>query len=587
MKLKYIISSFIAVTAMLVGCSDNYEAKHLDAITVSQSVIPVPAGDENDADDKEFQYEVTVNAGGNWEITNIPEWLTVLPASGSAGKQTVVFKAKKTTASRSVVLKLTCNGQTQDLSVTQTAKATKPVQYNVVEALALIRSGQAPTNEVEVKGIVCKIDEISVSYGNATYYLSDDGAYSEANALQVFRGYWLNGEKFTAGDEFSVGDELVVKGTLIYYKETTPEFAQGSAVVSISKSLIGIEKVEMLDVEEGEGKTEFTKEGGKAKITITTKGNGFHISIPAEAKSWLHIDDFGADYVTLAADANDGGARKATVTLSTESEGTTYTCEQTFTQEANVLPHGENPDDPFNVAEAIAKCQAIGSTSDGVIYYAKGIISSISSVDTGSYGNATFNISDNGEDVNTITVFRSYFLNNEKFTAENQIGVGDEVVITGKLVNYTKNNVTTPEFSGNVYVYSIKKASNDPGTKNNPFTISQVISFIDGGGTGEVYVKGVVSELVSGGFSANYGNGTFWISDDGTKYGDQTKDFEAYRVYWLGNQKWVDGNDQIAVGDKVVLCGEVTKYTNSKTGAVTYETSQNKAYVFSVNGKTN
>ena len=474
----------------------------------------------------------------------------------------------------------------QEVNLVQTAKKTDPVVWSITEGLAQLKANPDGLSAT-VKGIVCKIDEISPQYGNATYYLSDDGKFGDGNWIEVYRGKWIDGASFTKGDEFAVGDEIVVSGSLIYYKETIPEFTQGSSVVSISKSLIGIEKVEMLDVEEGEGKTEFTKEGGKAKITITTKGNGFHISIPAEAKSWLHIDDFGADYVTLAADANDGAARKATVTLSTESEGTTYTCEQTFTQEANVLPHGENPDDPFNVAEAIAKCQAIGSTSDGVIYYAKGIISSISSVDTGSYGNATFNISDNGEDVNTITVYRSYFLNNEKFTAENQIGVGDEVVITGKLVNYTKNNVTTPEFSGSVYVYSIKKASNDPGTKNNPFTISQVISFIDGGGTGEVYVKGVVSELVSGGFSANFGNGTFWISDDGTKYGDQTKDFEAYRVYWLGNQKWVDGNDQIAVGDKVVLCGEVTKYTNSKTGAVTYETSQNKAYVFSVNGKTN
>lgn len=578
MKLKYIIPSFIAVVALLMSCTEKFEPSYMDGLRVSSSYVVVPA-DGGSAD-------FTINASGDWEIKEIPAWLTITPVSGGAGQTKVVATAPATTSTNSATIKIMFGSNYQEVNLVQTAKKTDPVVWSITEGLAQLKANPDGLSAT-VKGIVCKIDEISPQYGNATYYLSDDGKFGDGNWIEVYRGKWIDGASFTKGDEFAVGDEIVVSGSLIYYKETIPEFTQGSSVVSISKSLIGIEKVEMLDVEEGEGKTEFTKEGGKAKITITTKGNGFHISIPAEAKSWLHIDDFGADYVTLAADANDGAARKATVTLSTESEGTTYTCEQTFTQEANVLPHGENPDDPFNVAEAIAKCQAIGSTSDGVIYYAKGIISSISSVDTGSYGNATFNISDNGEDVNTITVYRSYFLNNEKFTAENQIGVGDEVVITGKLVNYTKNNVTTPEFSGSVYVYSIKKASNDPGTKNNPFTISQVISFIDGGGTGEVYVKGVVSELISGGFSANFGNGTFWISDDGTKYGDQTKDFEAYRVYWLGNQKWVDGNDQIAVGDKVVLCGEVTKYTNSKTGAVTYETSQNKAYVFSVNGKTN
>ena len=82
----------------------------------------------------------------------------------------------------------------------------------------------------------------------------------------------------------------------------------------------------------------------------------------------------------------------------------------------------------------------------------KGKISSISSIDTGNYGNATFNISDNGTDENALTCFRSKYLNNEKFTSEDQIGVGDEVVICGKLVDYKGE---TPEFSGNVYIYSL------------------------------------------------------------------------------------------------------------------------------------
>jgi len=61
---------------------------------------------------------------------------------------------------------------------------------------------------------------------------------------------------------------------------------------------------------------------------------------------------------------------------------------------------------------------------------------------------------------------------------------------------------------------------------------------------------------------------------------DLTKDFEAYRVLWLGNKKWVDGDYSLVVGDKVILKGRLTKYGS------TYETNQNKAYVYSVNGKT-
>ena len=41
-------------------------------------------------------------------------------------------------------------------------------------------------------------------------------------------------------------------------------------------------------------------------------------------------------------------------------------------------------------------------------------------------------------------------------------------------------------------------------------------------------------------------------------------------------EEWV----ALAVGDKVVLCGKLTKY---KT---TYETSSKKAYLYSLNGKT-
>jgi hypothetical protein len=51
-------------------------------------------------------------------------------------------------------------------------------------------------------------------------------------------------------------------------------------------------------------------------------------------------------------------------------------------------------------------------------------------------------------------------------------------------------------------------------------------------------------------------------------------------VLWLGNKKWADGDDEIAVGDQVILHGQVTKYGS------TYETSSGKAYVYSVNGKT-
>ena len=212
--------------------------------------------------------------------------------------------------------------------------------------------------------------------------------------------------------------------------------------------------------------------------------------------------------------------------------------------------------------------------------FAKGYIASISSIDTGTYGNATFMISDDGTEANALTCYRSYSLDNQKFTSEDEITVGDEVIICGKLVNYRGE---TPEFSGNVYIFSRKSAAeaNQPGTLLNPFTPEQAVAYVDGGGTEAVYIKGIVSELYKGGFDPNYGNGSFYISDNGTKYGDPLKDFEAYQVNYIGNRKWTEADPQIAVGDVVVIYGPVTKY-----GDIRETKGKGAAYIYSLNGKT-
>ena len=67
--------------------------------------------------------------------------------------------------------------------------------------------------------------------------------------------------------------------------------------------------------------------------------------------------------------------------------------------------------------------------------YVKGIISSDLEVSL-QYGNATFNISDDGSATGEFNIFRALYLGNVKFTSEDQIKIGDEVVLVGTLVNY-------------------------------------------------------------------------------------------------------------------------------------------------------
>ena len=333
MKLKYLIPTFMAVVAaVFVSCSDDNDPTYLDEIRVSQSYVAIPQDGGN--------VTIDVTAVAEWSINSesIPEWLTVSPASGNAGNATITFSADKADANRSVELLLNCSGKVQRINVVQQAEETDPVIYTVAEAVAMIKNKQQPEAAVYVKGIVCKILEISVQYGNATYFLSDDGKYSADGVwLEVYRGKWLNGASFTKGDEFSVGDEMLVKGVLIDY-QGTPETSQGTCeVISVKKSLIGIDGVELLNAEEGEGVTEFPLEGGAIKVKVNSKGNGFHVVIPEAAKKWLHIADFGPDYVTLEADANTGGDRNVTVGFTTEADGTTYSCEQSFSQKGAIV----------------------------------------------------------------------------------------------------------------------------------------------------------------------------------------------------------------------------------------------------------
>ena len=118
-------------------------------------------------------------------------------------------------------------------AVEPTGEGTLASPYNVAKALAIIKAGTYTTDEVYVSGIISQIDDIDTgNYGNSTYYISDDGKTS--TQLEVYRGLSVNGEKFKSADEIKVGDKVVVFGKLTLFKETTPECAQGSKIVSLN-----------------------------------------------------------------------------------------------------------------------------------------------------------------------------------------------------------------------------------------------------------------------------------------------------------------------------------------------------------------
>lgn len=115
-----------------------------------------------------------------------------------------------------------------------------------------------------------------------------------------------------------------------------------------------------------------------------------------------------------------------------------------------VEPTGEGTlASPYNVAKALAIIKAGTYTTDEV--YVSGIISQIDNIDTGSYGNSTYYISDDGKTPTQLEVFRGYSVNGEKFKAADEIKVGDKVVVLGKLTLYKE----TPEFAQGSKIVSL------------------------------------------------------------------------------------------------------------------------------------
>ncbi|MCH5238793.1 MAG: hypothetical protein J1F38_01080 [Muribaculaceae bacterium] len=109
-------------------------------------------------------------------------------------------------------------------------------EWNVAQALAQIKEGF--TGNAIVTGIISDISEISTQYGNATYTIKD--ALTDTEGLLVYRGYYLEGEKFTSEDQLTVGDTVKVSGKLVDYNGTL-EFTTGSSILSVTPA--GIEGI--------------------------------------------------------------------------------------------------------------------------------------------------------------------------------------------------------------------------------------------------------------------------------------------------------------------------------------------------------
>lgn len=121
------------------------------------------------------------------------------------------------------------------------------------------------------------------------------------------------------------------------------------------------------------------------------------------------------------------------------------------------------------------------------------------------------------------------------------------------------------------------------GTLADPYNAAGANAYIsslaaDTESSNDIYIKGKLVKYASNGeFNTQYGNASFYLSDDGTESGEQ---FYVFRTLYLGNVKYESGETPKAK-DEIIICGKVVNYKGN-----TPETAANKSYIYSLNGKT-
>ena len=531
MKIKTLFAAILAAGLLFSGCRQDE-----DYVMPSLRVWSEPL----EFGQQQTGQAVEIMATRDWVVRSKPDWVTVEPDHGPASssmQQVTVSVLDNDDYDRTGEVLFSIGLAKGTVAVSQKgAKGAKSVGTGTLAdpytfeganaAAAALGTDVESATDVYIKGKISKIANNGTfteggSYGNASFYINDDGTPTEKD-FYCYRILYLGNKKYTSGTDIKVGDEVIVCGKIVNFKGNTPETVASKAYLY---SLNG------------------ETQGGGGGQTGTPQGTG-----------------------TLA--------------------------------------------DPYNVAAGLAAVANLTWTSNTEyqatdVVYMKGKISKIADNGTyaasGTFGNGNFYISDDGSTNSEFYCYRVLYLGNQKYTSGTDIKVGDEVIICGKLMNYRGN---TPETVANeAYLYSLNGVTESggggggggqtgtpqgTGTLADPYNVAAGLAAVanltwtsntDYQATGVVYMKGKISKIANNGTfaaSGDYGNASFYISDDGST----TSEFYCYRVLYLGNQKYTSGTD-IKVGDEVIVCGKLMNYRGD-----TPETVANEAYLYSLNGVT-
>ena len=232
-----------------------------------------------------------------------------------------------------------------------------------------------------------------------------------------FTATWIGSAKeviFTVGDKADYGTDGNSKAGQLDFTEIEVTLEEGSAPAVSTPVITGAASF----YETAEISIACSTEGAKVYYTLD--------GAEPTAESALYAAPFEINATTTVKAIAIKGEDKSTV------------AEKTFTK-ATVL--------------TVAQALALDLSTPVANQYVEGIVSKVESFNS-TYGSITYWISDNGEQANELEVYSGLAMNGDKFEAQDDLAVGDKVVVFGTLKDYSG----TKEFDKNNYLVAFEPA---------------------------------------------------------------------------------------------------------------------------------
>ena len=626
MKLIKSFLTILAAAALAAGCVPEQVIPSLPEFKPDQSYLGIP-------------YEggvtsTTIKATTQWSFdeASIPDWLTVTPHSGGSDVNAIVFAADKNTASSDRTANLLVNvaGKQQRFTVVQGGPGAFEAPLSTIAQVAAGSDGEVFRIRATVTGIR------NTNYGNIDVADETGSIY----IYGLFNGMGQYPKDAAGGwSSFGIesGDVITVQGPRTLYNGTTLELVDAT-LIKVEKSLISVEP-SAIELE--------SAEAGTFTISVVSKADGMAVLPSAD---WIKLTDIaagegGAAVYSFAYEANTTtAARTANVVFKATNSSKSVAVSQ-----PGVPPTGQSITEivalPDDSGVETLESQVVAKTTKGFV-----VSDGTTAIYAYDNGANAVEIGDkvkvfatkttyNGvpelasitaiEKIGTVAVEHPAVKDITAGALDYAATVAEYIQFTGTLkksgnyynveiegvdpavrqgsIVYPIDALDAASFDGQsitvtgyfngisgggkyVNVIATKIAgANAKGTLANPYTPAEAAAAVAGLAwtsnteyehTDEVYVAGKICKIASKGTyteGGTYGNATFFLSADGSGDGD----LQVFRALYLGNVKFTEGKTDIKVGDDVIICGQLMNYKGN-----TPETVSGKAYLYSLNGKT-